>query len=290
MLTYQTGRHREREHQHHRRTDRIGVDRTDPGGRPQVRRRRRSAGRRQQPPARRGARSGRRGTPHPRHRGPAGSLDGRRRGHDHAGRARRLPAGRRAGRRARPARRSQPARRRAGAGVRPVGGRIAPRVGHPRRRPAGRLGSDRCRAPVLCRRPLRPCRGVPVDHRGRPGAGGDDRGGRLDDVERRRADQGDRGGPHAGGVRLGRPAAVPGAGTRHRRRRLRARCGGVAAGRPRPAIGPRAEPDRCAAAVRLSWLGVGLGVVVALAIGAAGATRPARTAARLTVRDTLAHE
>jgi putative ABC transport system permease protein len=39
-----------------------------------------------------------------------------------------------------------------------------------------------------------------------------------------------------------------------------------------------------------SWLGVGLWVVIALAIGAAGATRPARTAARLTVRDTLAYE
>lgn len=39
-----------------------------------------------------------------------------------------------------------------------------------------------------------------------------------------------------------------------------------------------------------SWSGVGLWVVIALAIGALGATRPARTAARLTVRETLAYE
>ncbi|TVR22855.1 MAG: ABC transporter permease [Ilumatobacter sp.] len=39
-----------------------------------------------------------------------------------------------------------------------------------------------------------------------------------------------------------------------------------------------------------SWIGVAIWVVVALAIGVLGATRPARTAARLTVRDTLAYE
>jgi putative ABC transport system permease protein len=39
-----------------------------------------------------------------------------------------------------------------------------------------------------------------------------------------------------------------------------------------------------------SWLGVGLWVVVALLIGAIGTTRPARVAARMTVRETLAYE
>jgi putative ABC transport system permease protein len=39
-----------------------------------------------------------------------------------------------------------------------------------------------------------------------------------------------------------------------------------------------------------SWLGVGIWVPVALVIGALGATRPARVAARLTIRDTLAYE
>ena len=39
-----------------------------------------------------------------------------------------------------------------------------------------------------------------------------------------------------------------------------------------------------------SWLGVAIWVVVALLIGALGATRPARVASRLTIRDTLAYE
>jgi putative ABC transport system permease protein len=39
-----------------------------------------------------------------------------------------------------------------------------------------------------------------------------------------------------------------------------------------------------------SWLGVAIWVLVALLIGALGATRPARVASRLTIRDTLAYE
>jgi putative ABC transport system permease protein len=39
-----------------------------------------------------------------------------------------------------------------------------------------------------------------------------------------------------------------------------------------------------------SWLGVGIWFAVALIIGAVGATRPARVAARLTIRETLAYE
>jgi ABC-type lipoprotein release transport system permease subunit len=39
-----------------------------------------------------------------------------------------------------------------------------------------------------------------------------------------------------------------------------------------------------------SWIGIAIWIVVALAIGVLGATRPARSAAKLTVRDTLAYE
>lgn len=42
--------------------------------------------------------------------------------------------------------------------------------------------------------------------------------------------------------------------------------------------------------VSFSWLAVGIWLPVALAIGALGATQPARAAARLTIRDTLAYE
>ena len=44
------------------------------------------------------------------------------------------------------------------------------------------------------------------------------------------------------------------------------------------------------ATVTFSWLAVGIWLPVALAIGALGATQPARAAARLTIRDTLAYE
>jgi hypothetical protein len=39
-----------------------------------------------------------------------------------------------------------------------------------------------------------------------------------------------------------------------------------------------------------SWFAVGLWIPAAVAIGALGATQPARIAARLTIRDTLAYE
>jgi putative ABC transport system permease protein len=39
-----------------------------------------------------------------------------------------------------------------------------------------------------------------------------------------------------------------------------------------------------------SWLAVGIWLVATLLIGAIGATRPARTAARLTIREILAYE
>lgn len=39
-----------------------------------------------------------------------------------------------------------------------------------------------------------------------------------------------------------------------------------------------------------SWVGIAIWIVVALGIGALGATHPSRVAARLTIRDTLAYE
>ncbi len=39
-----------------------------------------------------------------------------------------------------------------------------------------------------------------------------------------------------------------------------------------------------------SWFAVGIWMPVAIMIGALGATQPARIAARLTIRDTLAYE